>query len=289
MYLSYYKLNEFPFSLSCEGKYFYESSVHREALGNMLYAIQQRKGMVLITGEVGTGKSFVGNMLRSRLGAGCLAAIIQNPPESKKQLLRSFAKQIGIKARATMDKLTLEENLQEFLIRLHSRGRLVGLILDEAQELSKTSLEEIRLLWNWEQDGQRLIQIVLIGQPELRDKLQDPKWEPLRQRIVLSYHLSSLTAADTIAYIHHRLRIASSNGATVEFSPEALEAIHAATDGIPRLINTLCDNALLVGYVKGMEHIDKSIVMDVLRDMTCWGLQVSKEDASAVKTVGRVC
>jgi len=285
MYLSYYKLNEFPFSLSCEGKYFYESSVHREALGNMLYAIQQRKGMVLITGEVGTGKSFVGNMLRSRLGAGCLTAIIQNPPESKKQLLRSFAKQIGIATQATIDKLTLEEKLQDYLMRLHGRGRLVGLILDEAQDLSRTSLKEIRLLWNWEQNGQRLIQIVLIGQPELRDKLQEPKWEPLRQRIVLSYHLASLTADDTVAYIHHRLKTASDNSSTAEFTPEALELVHAATDGIPRLINILCDNALLIGYVKGMDYIDKPIVMGVLRDMTCWGLQTSKEDLSTIKTV----
>lgn len=244
----------------------------------MLYVIQQRKGMVLITGEVGTGKSFIGSMLSSRLGAGCLTATIQNPPESKKQLLRSFAKQIGIAAPATIDKLSLEENIQEHLIRLHSRGRLVGLILDESQELSATSLKEIRLLWNWEQDGQRLIQIVLIGQPELRDKLQEPKWEPLRQRIVLSYHLSSLTADDTVAYIHHRLRIASGDGQTVEFGAEAIELIHAATDGIPRLINILCDNALLIGYVKGVNYIDKPIVMDVLRDMTCWGLRTSKEE-----------
>jgi len=278
MYLSYYKLNEFPFSLSCEEKFFYESSVHKEALGNMLYAIQQRKGMVLITGEVGAGKSFIGNMLSSRLGTGCQTAIITNPPESKKQLLRSFARQIGISTPASIDKLSLEENLREHLIRLHTRRRLVGLILDEAQDLSKNSLKEISLLWNWEQNGQRLIQIVLIGQPELRDKLQDPIWEPLRQRIVLSYHLPSLTADDTVAYIHHRLRVASNNSMTIKFMPEALELIHAATDGIPRLINILCDNALLIGYVKGLYDIDKSIIMDVLRDMTCWNLKTSKKE-----------
>ena len=280
MYLNYYRLREFPFTLSCAGRFFYESAVHREALGNMLYAIQQRKGMVLITGEVGAGKSFVGNVLRHRLGEGCQTVVIQNPPESKKQLLRSFAKQMGIGVRVSADKLALEEVLEQYLIRMHSRGRLVGLILDEAQDLSKASLEEVRLLWNWEQDGERLIQIVLIGQPELRDKLQEPKWEPLRQRIVLSYHLPSLSENDTVAYIQHRLNVAAENGATVRFTSDALESIHAATDGIPRLINVLCDNALLLGYVRSAEQIDKPIVADVLKDMTCWGLRSCPDELS---------
>lgn len=281
MYLNFYKLREFPFSLSCEGKFFYESPLHAEALANMIYAIQQRKGMVLVTGEVGTGKSFVGSVLGARLGVGCLAVTMQNPPESKKQLLRGFARQIGLAVPSSVDKLTLVEDLQEHLIRLNNRGRLVGLILDEAQDLSDASLEEVRLLWNWEQEGRRLVQIVLIGQPELRERLQEPKWEPLKQRIVLSYHLQGLSAEDTYAYIRHRIRVASQDGSVIEFAPEALETIHAATDGIPRLINTLCDNALLVGYVKGKPCIDKSIVNEVLRNMTCWGLRIQPEENSS--------
>lgn len=280
MYLDFYKLREFPFSLTCESKFFYESPMHREALANMIYAIQQRKGMVLITGEVGTGKSFVGNVLCTRLGAGCLSVTMQNPPESKKQLLRGFAKQIGLAVDATVDKLTLQEELLEHLIRLHNRGRLVGMILDEAQDLSNASLEEVRLLWNWEQEGDRLVQIVLIGQPELRERLQEPKWEPLKQRIVLSYHLQSLSAEETTAYIKHRIKVASINKTVVEFTPEALDIVYAASDGIPRLINTLCDNTLLIGYVKGAERIDKSIVNEVLRNMTCWGLRVDSEEPS---------
>jgi general secretion pathway protein A len=280
MYLNYYKLREFPFSLGCDEKYFYESPIHTEALANMIYTIQERKGMVLITGEVGAGKSFVGNMLGARLGAGCLTVTMQNPPETKKQLLRGFARQAGLSARSTVDKLTLEEDLLEHLIRLHHRGRLIGLILDEAQDLPAASLEEVRLLWNWEMDGQRLVQIILIGQPELREKLQEPKWEPLRQRIVLSYHLQSLSAEDTAAYVRYRIKVASQDSSKVEFTPEALATVHAATDGIPRLINILCDNALLVGYVKGKESIDKSIIMDALRDMTCWGLRTPLEEPS---------
>jgi len=284
MYLDYYKLREFPFSLTCEDKFFYESPVHSEALANMIYAVQERKGMVLITGEVGAGKSFVGNVLCSRLGPGCLSVIMQNPPESKKQLLRGFAQQIGMPTKPTTDKITIEEELQENLRRLHHRGRLVGLILDEAQDLSNASLAEVRLLWNWEEDGQRLIQIVLIGQPELRQKLQQPKWEPLKQRIVLSYHLQSLSAEDTTAYIYHRVKVASKEeSVSVDFTPEALAAIHAATDGIPRLINTLCDNALLIGDVKSLHRIDKSVIVDVLQDMTCWGLRTGKADLSSVQ------
>jgi general secretion pathway protein A len=280
MYLNFYKLNEFPFSLGCEEKFFYESAVHTEALANMIYTIQQRKGMVLITGEVGAGKSFVGNMLGARLGTGCQTVIMQNPPETKKQLLRGFANQIGLTSRATVDKLTLEEGLREHLIRLHARGRLIGLIFDEAQDLPAAALEEVRLLWNWEMDGQRLIQIVLIGQPELREKLQEPKWEPLRQRIVLSYHLQSLPPQDTADYIRHRMKVASNEHTTVEFTPEALSSVHAATDGIPRLINILCDNALLIGYARECETIDKEIIRDALRDMTCWDLRTSQEDSS---------
>jgi len=274
MYLQFYKLQEFPFTLTCDGKYFYESPVHAEALANMMYCIQQRKGMVLVTGEVGTGKSFIGNVLGSRLGPGCQIVTLQNPPETKKQLLRGLAQQVGITADADSDKMSLEEELREYLIRLNRRGRLVGLILDEAQELTNASLKEVRLLWNWESEGQRLIQILLIGQPELRERLQEPQWEPFKQRIVLSYHLKGLSAADTSAYVRHRIRVASQDGAAVDFSSEALETIHAATDGTPRLINILCDNALLVGYVNNKTHIDKPVIDEVLRNMTCWGLRV---------------
>lgn len=285
MYLSFYKLREFPFSISCDERFFFESSVHAEALANMMYTVQQRKGMVLITGEVGAGKTFVGNMLGAKLGMSCLTIFMQHPPQSGKQLLRALASRIGMGVRASSDKLTLVDNLEQHLVRLHTRGRLVALILDEAQDLSAACLEEIRLLWNWEQDGQRLIQICLISQPELRDKLLQPKWEPLRQRIVLSYHLGQLSLEDTGAYIAHRIRVAADEGCTAEFTPDAVKDIYAATGGTPRLINVLCDNALLVGYAKGIHRIDKSVITEVLRDMTCWGLRVSSAPSSSVPSI----
>lgn len=276
MYLDFYRLREYPFSITCDERFFYESAIHAEALANMVYAVQQRKGMVLVTGEVGAGKTFLGAMLGSRLGVGCLTMMVRNPPQSGKQLLRMLTTRAGMNVRTTADKSALLEEFERHLTRMHTRGRVAALIVDEAQDLSSASLEEIRLLWNWERDGQRLVQIVLIAQPELRERLLEPKWEALRQRIVLTYHLAHLSPADTAAYIVHRLRIASVDGSLAEFTPEAVAEIHAATDGIPRLINILCDNALLIGYAKGMHRVDKSIVDEVLQDMTCWGLRTSQ-------------
>ncbi len=289
MYLEFFQLKEFPFAITCDGRFFYESSVHAEALANMMYTAQQRKGMVLITGEVGAGKTFLGSMLGERLGPGCKMVVTRNPPQSPKQLLRSVATGVGLSVRSRSDKLVLVEKLEEHLKRMHGRGRLVVLLVDEAQDLPATALEELRLLWNWEQAGQRLVQIVLVGQPELRQRLLEPKWEPLRQRIVLSYHLGALSRQDTEAYILHRLRVASADGCLVEMTPDALDDIYRATDGIPRLINVLCDNALLTAYAQDSRRIDRPLVRGVLRDMTCWGLQSPQapDESESAATAGR--
>jgi len=213
MYLRFYRLREFPFAISCDERYFFESSVHTEALANMMYAVQQRKGMVLVTGEVGAGKTFVGHVLAARLGTGCLTVCVQNPPQSAKQLLRSLAVGAGMNVPSAADKTQLLEELEQHLRRLLARGRLVALIIDEAQDLTPAALEEVRLLWNWEQNGQRLVQIVLIGLSDLRQRLLEPRWEPLRQRVVMSYHLGHLGAQDTAAYVNHRIRVAAEEGA----------------------------------------------------------------------------
>ncbi len=273
MYLDFYKLKEFPFSITCDGRFFYESTIHAEALANMIYTVQQRKGMVLVTGQVGTGKTFVGNMLGPRLGRGCLTVLMKNPPRSAKQLICAVATRVGMNVHVSADKLSLVEDLEQHLVRMHNRGRLVALVLDEAQDLPPAVLEEIRFLWNWEHDGQKVVQIVLIGQPELRKRLLEAKCEALRQRVVLSYDIGHLPAEDTGAYIDHRITVAADDGCLAEFTCGAKADIHAATDGIPRLINILCDNALLVGYARGVHIIEGSMVSQVLADMTCWGLR----------------
>ncbi len=284
MYLKFYNLTEYPFSMGSDERFFYESTVHSEALANILYTFQQRKGMVLISGEVGAGKTFVGHLLVNRLGPGCQAVQMRHPPQSGKQLIRALASGLGIKVPPTADKLFLVDELQQYLLRMFYRGRLVSLIIDECQDLSAKVLEEIRLLWNWEQDGQRLIQILMIGQPELREKLLEPKWESLRQRIVLSYHLDHLTETETINYIRHRIKVASNGGGTpADFTSQAINEIFSATDGIPRLINVLCDNALLVGFAKNQHCIDRVVVTEVLQDMTCWGLQASSKHSDTTE------
>ncbi len=279
MYLSHYQLEQYPFALAFEPAFFFESTIHGEALANMVYAVQQRKGMVLVTGEVGAGKTFVGNVLCERLGPSAIAIMLKNPPQSAKQLLRVVAQRTGLNVRGGADRMDLAESLENHLSRLNSRGRLVALVMDESQELGGPTLEELRLMWNWEDRGQRLLQMVLLGQPELRQRIQEPRWEPLRQRIVLSYHLGRLTAEDVARYVDHRIRMAGGRDEMIGFDEEALNAIYMATEGTPRLINVLCDNALLVGYTRGLHRLDRDVVEDVLRDMTCWGLNVSQSSA----------
>jgi len=268
MYLEFYNLNEFPFTITCDPRFFYESADHAEALANMVYTVQQRKGLVVVTGEVGAGKTLLSHVLQSRLGPTCEPALVRDPPASAKQFVRAVASRVGIQTDGATDVLRLQEQIEDHLVHLHNRGRILALVVDEAQALGPEALEQARLLWNWERDGVQLMQIVLIGQPDLRDRLREPRWEPLRQRVALSYHLGPLSEQDTSAYVTHRLNVASDYAYRVEFRPDALAEIHGASSGIPRQINTICDNALLVGYAKDRRVIDTAIVDEVLRDMT---------------------
>ena len=273
MYLEFFQLREYPFQVVNDARYFFQSTIHAEALANMIYTIQQRKGMVLITGEIGSGKTFVGNMLASRLGESAQVVMVAHPPDSPKQLLRALAEALDVRASATDDKLALVKGIQQRLLRTQRRGKPVALILDEVQSLSDKALEEVRFVWNWESHGQRLIQIVLIGQSELRDRLRDRKWESFLQRVVLAYHLGPLNVADTARYILHRRKMAALNGSPLRFTVRALEYIYRITGGVPRLINTLCDNTLLLAYSMGTAKISSGIVAQVAREMTAWSIK----------------
>ncbi len=272
MYLGFYNLKEYPFSTGSDARYFYESDIHSEALANMVYTVQQRKGMVLITGEVGAGKTFLSSMLAERLGDKAVVVRLGHPPDSSKQLLRAVAEGVGQRVAPSDDKLTLVQRVEGKLDKLYRRHRLAAVILDESQDMPDDAMEEIRLMWNWERDGHRLIQIVLVGQPELRERLSEPKWESLQQRIVLSYHLGRLTPVDTAHYVLHRRKVAAQDGSRLRFTVSALEAIYESTRGIPRLINTLCDNALLTAYSQNTDKITSGIVNKVVREMTCWSM-----------------
>ena len=276
MYLEYFNLREFPFSIACDERFFYESTIHAEALCNMVYAVSQRKGMVLISGQVGAGKTFLASMLASRLGMGAMVVQIKHPPASARQLLRAMGIGLGLKLPREMDITATAEEVEQALQKCHRRNRLVTLLIDEVQDLPDDTLEEVRLIWNWELEGQRLAQIVLVGQPEIRKRLVQPRWESLRQRIVLSYHLGCLSAKETSDYIQYRIRVAA-NGEGDDnlprFSAEALDAIHNATQGTPRLVNSLCDNALLTAYARGAREITAQIVDTVLLNMTFWAAE----------------
>ena len=268
MYLEYFKLKAFPFSLGCDERFFYKSATHTQALSHMLYAIEQRKGMVLVTGDVGAGKTFLGSLLVSRLGKSVQAVRLAHPPDSGKQLVRAIAEGFGVKVPRDDDKQQLFSRLAKGLERLYHRRRVAVTIIDEAQDLGDQAMRQVRLIWNLERDGQRLMQFVLIGQAQLRERLGQPQWESLQQRVAWSYHLAALGAADTAKYVLHRRRVAAANGTPLRFTARALESVYQATGGIPRLINALCDEALLTAYARDTVKITSGIISDAAEHMT---------------------
>ena len=265
MYLQFYGLQENPFNVTPDPRFLYYSPHHQEAYAHMIYGIEQRKGFIEITGEVGCGKTTICRAVLSSLSDHVQTALILNPYLSETQLLRAMLNDFGLEVRGR-DRLSYIEVLNEFLLRMNTEGGNVALLIDEAQDLSQKVMEQVRLLSNLETDQHKLIQIVLVGQPELHQRLASESLRQLRQRITVRYHISPLTREETAVYIDHRLRIAGSDG-RIEFAADAVRLVHKHSQGTPRLINAVCDNALLAGYVAGTRSIDCECVRKAVRQL----------------------
>jgi general secretion pathway protein A len=251
MYLEFYGLAEPPFSMTPDPRYLFLSRRHREAYEHILYGITQRKGFIQITGEVGAGKSTLCRAVLEALGAGYATALILNPVMTGIQLLRSILRELSLPDRGN-DRVRLVERLNTFLLEKTRTGEDVVLFVDEAQDMSDDLLEEVRLLSNLETDDRKLLQIVLVGQPELRAKLDSPRLRQLRQRITVRYHLGALERDETEPYVLHRLRVAGADGRP-SFTRPAIRGVYSYSRGVPRLVNAVCDATLLCGWVEGRD------------------------------------
>ena len=262
MYASYFGLKQEPFSIAPDPRLLFMSERHREALAHLLYGVGGGGGFVLLTGEIGTGKTTVCQLFLEQVPAHCNVAYIFNPKLTVTELLQSVCEEFHIalppQERAPTVKDYLDP-LNGFLLREHAAGRSSVLIIDEAQNLSADVLEQLRLLTNLETRERKLLQIVLIGQPELRSMLARPELEQLAQRVIARYHLDALAEAETAHYVQHRLEAA---GLTqpLPFERRALRRIHQLTGGVPRRINLLCDRALLGAFAGGHSRVDRAIV-----------------------------
>ncbi|RJP28752.1 MAG: AAA family ATPase [Candidatus Omnitrophota bacterium] len=264
MYEKFYGFNEKPFNTTPDSRYFFPSPKHTEALNSLIYAINERRGFVVVTGEIGVGKTTVWRTVLSKLDANTKVATITNTHLTCKELIAQILDELEVDyTPGTKQKLLAQ--LNHYLIQQLENDINVVLLIDEAQNLSFTALEEVRMLSNLETEREKLIQIILIGQPQLKEKLNNPKLEQFKQRIAVYYHMSGLSKQETEDYILHRLKIASSNGAGF-FSPEALNSIYTHSRGIPRIINLMCDSALLSGYVYDTKQITDKIVSEVVKE-----------------------
>lgn len=260
MYTSFFGLSEKPFAITPDPRYLYMSARHAEALAHLLYGITEAGGFIQLTGEVGTGKTTVVRSLLERMPGHADVAVILNPQLSPLQFVLTICEELGIFLREddTTSLKDLIDVLNKRLLDSHSKGRRVVVIVDEAQNLSPETLEQVRLLTNLETASQKLLQIILIGQPELRVVLDRVELRQLAQRITGRYHLDPLSRSETASYVNHRLRVAGAQGEI--FTGPALREIHRLSSGIPRIINVICDRALLGAFTQEQHRVGPALV-----------------------------
>ena len=265
--MEFYGLTQAPFDLTPNPRFLFPSGKHREALNHLLYGIRERKGFVQLTGEVGAGKTTLCRALLEQLDGHFSTAVILNPVLDGDELMKAIATEFGLPVKSMkLDRLDTLALMSEFLLRQVELGKDAVLIVDEAQDLTEELLEQIRLLSNIETDDRKLLQIVLLGQPELRDRLNSHRLRQLRQRITVRYHLTPLTRFEVSQYIQHRLELAGAKS-TPYFTRPALWRIYNYSHGIPRLVNAVCDKALLAGYVEHSDHITYRMVGRAIREL----------------------
>ncbi|PPE74463.1 hypothetical protein C3942_06765 [Solimonas fluminis] len=264
MYTQFFHLREMPFAITPDPAYLYMSPRHQEALGHLLYGTGQHGGFVQLTGEVGTGKTTIVRTLLDQRLADVDVAMVHNPRQSEMEFVQSICDELHVGYQAPVTLKTLVDALNSHLLKSHAEGRRTVLIIDEAQNLRPEVLEQVRLLTNLETTKDKLLRIMLIGQPELSELLARPDLRQLAQRITARFHLTPLSAAETTEYIQHRLRVA---GAETEiFTPAACQQVHRYARGIPRLINIVCDRALLGAYSQGQRRITPEMIRHAARE-----------------------
>lgn len=266
MYEEFYRFNEAPFRLTPDPNYLYLSTQHREAFGHLLFGIREGSGFVAVTGEIGTGKTTLLRALLRDLEPTTIVGYLFNPALSDLELLQTVNSEFSLPS-ASSSKKELVEHLNRFLVAQKLAGRRVVVIVDEAQALAPATLEQLRLLSNLETETQKLLQIILVGQPELRALLRRPDLVQLNQRITIRWHLKPLERAETVEYIRHRLRIAGGAAAVGVFTPRACRRIHRYARGVPRLINIAAHHSLLIGYTSDQQSIDAPTVRRALAEL----------------------
>lgn len=266
MYVDFFGLKEKPFNVTPDPSFLFLSEKHQKALSHLTYGIQERKGFIAITGEIGTGKTTLCRSLLNSISDNVKTAYLLNSNiTSDMQLLNMIIDDFGIKPKGK-NKMSLLRALNEFLIEHNARGHNIVLIIDEAQNLKPRVLEQIRMLSNLETDKEKLLQIIFVGQPELKEILHSKNLVQLNQRITVRYHVSPLDKDEMKSYINHRLVVAGANGNSI-FTEEAIEEIFNYSKGVPRLINIICDRSLLLGFVQENKTINDSMIKKSAQDL----------------------
>jgi general secretion pathway protein A len=273
MYENFYGLKERPFALLPDPSFLYMSKRHATALTLLQYSIQNRQGFTVITGEVGCGKTTLINRLLDEIGPGLRVGLINFTHNNFGEMAEWIMMAFGLEYKGK-SQVELYDDFVQFLIREYAAGHPVVLIVDEAQNMGVKGLEEIRMLSNVNAQKDYLLHLILVGQPELQELLQKHELRQLTQRVSVAYNLAPFSPKEVAAYIAHRMAVAGGDPET--FTPEAVRLIAAASDGIPRLVNTLCDLCLVYGFSEDLRRIDASVVRSVLRDRVRMGLPVGR-------------